>query len=141
MTILLIEDDHRLAELIQFKLSDHEVLIAASLAAAHALLATIRPVLVLVDLNLGDSRGLDTLIALKDCTVPKVVISACAKELTPEMAALGVVDYVKKVSQIDDIVSRIRFNLGKLQSRRRFDPAVFSQIQAALTMSRELAPA
>ncbi len=140
MTILLIEDDHRLAELIAFKLAGHEVVIAASLAAAHAALATIRPILLLVDLNLPDSKGLDTLSALKAYTVPKVVISASAKELTPEMAALGVCDYVRKTCGIDDIVARIRFNLSKCQpARRRFDPAVFSQIQACL--SREFAHA
>lgn len=140
MTILLIEDDYRLAELIQFKLSDHEVHIAPNLAAALSLLAAIRPILLLVDLNLPDSRGLDTLGALVSCTCPKVVISAHAKELTPEIAALGVVDYVKKISQIDDIVARIRFNLNKVRPKHRFDPSVFTQIQACVA-ARELVSA
>lgn len=139
MTILLIEDDHRLADLIQFKLSGHEVMIAPSLAAAHLALATIRPVLVLVDLNLPDSRGLDTLLALKGCNVPKVVISGHPKDLTPEMAALGVTDYVRKTSNIDDIVARIRFNISKYQPRQRFRPEIFREIQAALCPVRELA--
>lgn len=140
MTTLLIEDDHRLADLIQFKLSDHEVHIAPNLAAAHAALATLRPVLVLVDLNLPDSRGLDTLGALVSCTCPKVVISGHALDLTPDMVALGVSDYVRKTCVIDDIVARIRFNLNKVRPKRRFDPSVFTQIQACVA-ARELVSA
>ncbi len=133
MTILLIEDDYRLAELIQFKLMGDEVLIAPHMAAAHETLATTRPILLLVDLNLPDSRGLDTLKALSGYKVPKVVISGHAKELTAEMAALGVVDYVRKTCVIDDIVARIRFNMTKYRPRTRFAPDRFKQIQAALS--------
>ncbi len=132
MTILLIEDDHRLAELIQLKLSDHEVIMAHTLSAAKLALESIRTHLILVDLNLPDSRGLETLIALKGYLTPKVVLSSSLGAIEQEAAAHGAIDYVKKSRGIDDIVARIRFNLSKCRPRRMLCPDQFKQIQACL---------
>lgn len=138
MTILLLEDDNTLADYLAFSLSDHEVLIAASLREAKAILMTYRVNLMLIDLNLPDSRGLETLAALKAYAYPKVVISACCQDMVAKMT--GITDYVDKISGPEALVARVKFNIGKLSRRtERFAPGVFEEIKGHLSVRRLVA--
>ncbi len=137
MTILLIEDDNTLADYLAYALSDHEVLIAADLRAAKAILVNYRINLMLIDLNLPDSRGLDTLAALKAYAYPKVVISACCQDTVAKMS--GVIDYVDKIAGPEALVARVRFNIRKLVRRtERFAPSVFEELKQCLAKDRNL---
>ena len=130
MTILLIEDDYRLADLIQFKLSDYNIIIGDSLAAAKKILSSISPTLLLVDLNLPDSRGLQTLVSLKSYNIPKIVVSGSLDEEMCRALDLGATDYICKGYNVDDMVARIRFNLAKYRTRPRFSAEIFKEVKA-----------
>lgn len=138
MTILLIEDDKRLADLIAYSLAGVKMIVAPSLATAHDILKTVRPHLMLVDLNLPDSGGLDTLMSLKPYVCPKVVLTAHL-DLECQVAALGAVDYITKSSAMDEVMARIKFNVSKYRPRARFTPETFSEIKACLTRDRQIA--
>ncbi len=137
MTILLIEDDKTLADYLTLSLYGHEILVAANLATALKVLSVYKVNLMLIDLNLPDSRGLETLVALKTYVYPKVVISACCQATVAKMS--GVMDYVDKADGPQELVARIRFNIGKLEHKtERFAPSVFEEIKAALIADRRL---
>ncbi len=135
MTILLIEDDKSLADLITYSLPDDEVLVAGSLAVAHKILMTYRVNLMLIDLNLPDSRGLATLAALKGYAYPKIVTSGCCAEMARQMT--GVMDYIDKAAGTDELIARVQFNISKLVRRTdRFAPSVFEEIKSCLRADR-----
>ncbi len=139
MIILLIEDDKRLAEFLSYSLSGDTVLVAHSLAAAHSILLSKRPNLMVVDLNLPDSVGLDTLAALRPYVCPRIVLTASGKDLACQAAALGASDYIEKTtSSMDSLVDRIKFNLSKYRPRARFEAGVFREICAHLTTRHTL---
>jgi DNA-binding response OmpR family regulator len=137
VTILLIEDNAQLAEFISYSLPEAEVLIAGTLATALKILSAYRVNLMLIDLNLPDSRGLATLAALKSYAYPKIVISASDSKTISGMT--GITDYIDKANGVTDIVDRIRFNIGKISKRtERFSPSVFEEIKACLQADRQL---
>lgn len=137
MTILLIEDDKRLAEFISFSLSNHTVLIVDTLKAAHDALVNLRPSLLLIDLNLPDSSGLDTLKSLKYYKCPRIVITA-QKNIGHEVALLGAIDYIEKSSGMEELINRIKFNISKYIPKSRFNSDKFKEIQACLCNHKEL---
>ncbi|WP_177247065.1 response regulator [Marinospirillum alkaliphilum] len=82
--LVLLEDDPDEAHLLQWQLQQHpepgfQVLVAETLAAFFQLLKNLpeQPALLLVDLNLPDSSGLNTVTACRSCLpdVPLVVHS------------------------------------------------------------------
>ncbi len=139
MTILLIEDDKRLAEFITFSLPGDTVVTVHTLEAAHVYLAKSRPHMMVVDLNLPDSKGLETLIGLRRYSVPRVVLTSHDKSLADEAVALGAIDYITKTSSsMSDLIDRIRFNLAKFRPRARFSAETFREIRACLAHQRDL---
>ena len=104
LKILLVEDDpvdrqqmERL--LVDPSLSDYELEFADRLAQAQAILAEREFEIVLLDLNLPDSAGLETLCALEKThpDLPKVVVAGDEDEqLGLEAVARGAQDYLIK---------------------------------------------
>jgi DNA-binding response OmpR family regulator len=141
MTILLIEDNRLFSEMLELSLTEAEIYVVESLAAAKEWLECFRADLILVDLGLPDSHGLETLRALGTIRCPKVVITA-ARECPLAAAKLGAVDFVNKGS-LDDMLTRIRFQMNRLTKRPRFSEAIFNQIRAYIEVprARELAGA
>lgn len=130
MTVLLVEDNHQFSQLIEMSLEE-DVHVVQSLEAAKGWLEQCRADMILLDLGLPDSQGLDTLRALAKVKVPKIVLTA-ATDQAVEAAQLGATDYVLKTKEIGEIVRRIQFNINRLAKRTRFAPAVFAQIKACL---------
>ena len=132
MTVLLVEDNHIFAEYITYALEDVNLEVAGTLAAAKSALVAQPVGLVLLDLGLPDSKGLDTLRELASFAVPKVVVTT-SYEGAREAAKLGACDYCLK-SRPEEMLERIRFNIAKARRvrRPRFDEAVFNQIKACL---------
>lgn len=136
MTILLIEDDKRLAEFISLSLPGINTLIAKSLAEAKNILSISRPHLLLIDLNLPDSSGLDTLYALKSFNGPKIALTGHPRDESISFSTLGIIDYIQKTESLDCVISRIKFNISKIKPKCRFEPGVFKEIQACLLAAK-----
>ena len=137
MTILLIEDNRLFSELIELSLAEAEVFVVETLEEAKGWLSTFRADLILVDLGLPDSQGLNTLKALSFTRVPKVVLTA-SEECPDKAAELGAVDFVRK-GNVKEMTERIRFHTKRLARKPRFAPDVFRQIVEYIEMpNREL---
>lgn len=136
MTILLIEDNALFSELLEASL-DAEVHVAETLADAKRWLSAFRADLILVDLGLPDSQGLNTLKALQGTKTAKVVLTA-GDHCPNEVAKAGGIDYIPK-TDVSAMLSRIRFHMERLTPKPRFDPDIFEKIKACLGSCRELA--
>jgi len=134
VTILLIEDNRQFSELIELSITDANIHVVETLDAAKGWLSTFRADLILVDLGLPDSQGLNTLKALSFIRTPKVVLTA-GDHCEEEAIRLGAVDYIAK-THAPEVCERIRFNVRKLVKRPRFKPDVFDQIRAYIEMPR-----
>lgn len=135
MTILLIEDNKLFSGLIEESLDEVDVYVVETLAAAKKWLALFRADLILVDLGLPDSSGLNTLKELMFTRIPKMVISA-SHECPLEAAQLGAVDYLHKADS-KSMITRIRFHIKRLARKPRFEPAIFEEIKGYLACPSE----
>lgn len=126
MRILLVEDNHLFGEYIGAHIEN--VTAVDSLAAALETLNRERFDLLLIDLGLPDSRGVDTLHAFSGFKTPKIVITVTDRHLK-ETAQLGACDYILKGNP-REMIERIQFNLNKLARKRlQFAPEVFEVLK------------
>ena len=120
MTILHIEDHHGITEAVRM-LCDDSIYIDSvhSLANAKAHLKVLSYDLLLIDLNLGDSRGMETIKALKDYRIPIIVLTADPTEHFATTAVkLGVADYISKhVLTSINLPVRLNFVLSKSRTK------------------------
>ncbi len=110
MRILYVEDDPIIAELVKRSCRDFDVGVAASLVGARYCITNTHFDVLLVDLNLPDSQGMDTVEALKPYCLPIVVLTG---DKTPEYEtrchALGVDDFMLKTDIVKpDFAERIK---------------------------------
>lgn len=96
-TVLMVEDndaDRRLVELLLA--SSFDLLYASSLTQAYEILTTQTPAVILLDLNLPDSRGMDTISELVK-RYPKIpiVVWSGAGDIT-EAIHRGAEDFILK---------------------------------------------
>lgn len=116
-TILLIEDDPRLAEMLRDRLASrgHTVWHAASGAEADAIGEEIQPDLVIVDLGLPDANGLVLCAQLRERWPVPIII--CTASTRPEDAVLGFKlgadDFVRKPFSTDELEARIEAALRR----------------------------
>lgn len=136
VNILIIEDDLRLANFLSFSLEKETVTIIDNLEKALDILKNTTQNLLIIDLNLLDSRGLDTLYALKAFKIPKIVVTERPKDLRLDMKSLGIIDYISKTCMSEEIVTRIQFNIQKLSKKTRFDENSFKEIRACIAGTR-----
>jgi DNA-binding response OmpR family regulator len=110
-TILLIEDDPILAEMLRDRLTSrgHTIWHAASGAEADAIGDEIQPDLVIVDLGLPDANGLVLCAKLREQWPVPIII--CTASTRPEDAVLGFKlgadDFVRKPFSTDELEARI----------------------------------
>ena len=115
MQILIVEDDHRVCELLSDVLTpEHAVTVAADGEAAFASLPRVRPDVVLLDVNLPGMSGLEVLKRLRalDPTLPVIMITGTADEVAVTMALKrGAFAYVPKpfnVEYVKHLVAAVR---------------------------------
>lgn len=129
MKILLIEDNHLFGEFIGAHIDG--VTAVETLRDALALLNVERFDLLIVDLGLPDSQGIDTLRAFSHVKTPKIVMTARG-DLLKQAVQGGCVDFVYK-GDPKEIVERIQFNISKLRKPQRFAPDVFEKLKSCLS--------
>ena len=113
--VLLVEDDRSLARLIQRKLHRHNLSVhtVESVADARETFDRLRPDLVLLDLDLAESRGSDFIASVRTrAAVPVIAMSARRSERdTVAALELGADDYLVKPCGLDELLARLRVAL------------------------------
>jgi DNA-binding response OmpR family regulator len=111
-TILLVEDDQALAEVLRDGLTadGYVVCLAATGAAAEALVEAVKPEVILVDLMLPDESGLLLCANLKQrVSAPIIVYSGTRRREDPALAfKLGAADFVPKPVSLQELELRIQ---------------------------------
>jgi len=106
--ILVVEDEPALLEILSDMLErfDYDARLAGTAADAYALAAAERPNAILLDINLPDATGTQTLDELRILRpdVPIIIVTANADEgLARETLTRGAFDYVFKPFDMDRI--------------------------------------
>jgi len=106
--ILVVEDEPALREILSDMLErfDYDVRLAGTAADAYAIAASERPNAILLDINLPDATGTQTLDELRVLRpdVPIIIVTANADEgLARETLTRGAFDYVFKPFDMDRI--------------------------------------
>jgi serine phosphatase RsbU (regulator of sigma subunit) len=157
--ILLIEDDPLLpvvlkASFQQAETAEFVIERAASLEAAIALLGSHEIDIVLLDLNLPDSRGLETFSKIQRIApeLPVIILSGVAdEELAVESVRAGAQDYFVKGSMSTQLLVRaVRYALERKQLQRQLaeyacqlrvrNEAIESELQMARDIQRAYLP-
>lgn len=113
MRMLLIEDQPTARLVIEAcmeemfdELEGFEFRMAENMAMGRAIWSEMRPHIVLLDLNLPDSKGLDTVESIPSFTpLSDVVVVSGEKELRPFCFAAGAMDFFDKqwiLKRVDD---------------------------------------
>ena len=106
--ILVVEDEPALREILSDMLErfDYDARLAGTAADAYALAAAERPNAILLDINLPDATGTQTLDELRVLRpdVPIIIVTANADEgLARDTLTRGAFDYVLKPFDMDRI--------------------------------------
>ncbi|MBF0619562.1 MAG: response regulator [Candidatus Omnitrophica bacterium] len=115
-SILLVEDEADVSAVFQSFLGRRGFTVSATASGVEALrlIPVLKPDLVLLDITLSDSSGIDILKTLRETdTATKVIIITGQMFLSDKVAAireLGIVDYLEKpivLSRLEEIVTRV----------------------------------
>ncbi|MFG2130708.1 response regulator transcription factor [Streptomyces sp. NPDC048751] len=119
MRVLLVEDDEPVAESLRRGLKRYGFEVEWVTTGAAALAHTGPYDVVLLDLGLPDTDGLDVCKALRDRgDVPIIVISARSDETDRVVGLeLGADDYVSKPFGVREVIARIRAVMRRVQPR------------------------
>ena len=128
-TVLVVEDDEDIADLIATVLQSHpyEVSIASSAASAKLALQRGLPDLMVLDLNLPDSDGFDLLMEFKQASdMPVIVCSGIPDQRrgTLQSLGLGADDFIGKPFDAAELEARVEAVLRRSpagQARQRSD--------------------
>lgn len=133
MKILLVDDDRELVDLLHFALhrAQYDVAVAYDLGNARRQLEATKPDLIVLDINLGASSGLDLLREIRrDSRVPVLLLTAMITENDKVSGLdLGADDYITKPFSHRELLARIR-------ARLRGQPETPSGTDTALQVGR-----
>lgn len=135
MKILLVEDDDYFADLIQIIFEDIDIQRVRTLEEACEYLDSHCVKMIMLDLGLPDSLGIDTLKSLSKYQIPKIIVTSTHDN--GEASKFGIMDYIVKDGDIFEIGCRIKFNIDKLSRRScMLNISVFQEIKACLEQAR-----
>lgn len=122
MRLLLVEDDPHLGPAMRRALEDARYTVDLATCAEDAIsLARIQPYgVVLLDLGLPDSSGLEVLRDIRNHAVRLPVIIVTAEDRVEQRITgldTGADDYLVKPVDIDEVLARIRAQLRRLEGR------------------------
>jgi len=127
--ILVIEDDHDIANVLRMDLTDAGYVVDHADSAMNGLIKAREdhPDLILLDLGLPDFDGGDVVQRLrKNSALPIIVLTARdTVEEKVRLLGLGADDYLIKPFSIEELLARVRAHL------RRVNPAVTGEVRVA----------
>src|SRR5476651_939973 len=117
LTVVLIEDEKQIRRFVRASLEGEGIVVHDAETGKQGLVeaATRKPDLVIVDLGLPDTDGLDVIRELRGWTeLPVIVLSARSQE-SEKVAALdaGADDYLSKPFGVSELMARIRAHLRR----------------------------
>ncbi|MEY9993109.1 two-component system response regulator RegX3 [Streptomyces sp. V4I8] len=141
MRVLLVEDDEPVAESLRRGLLRYGFEVAWVTTGAAALSHADPYDVVLLDLGLPDTDGLDVCKALRERgDVPIIVISARSDETDRVVGLeLGADDYVSKPFGVREVIARIRAVMRRMQPRAAAAEAGPDRYGDRLTIDRKAA--
>lgn len=120
-TILIVDDEQTARYGMRKALGEsHNILEAASLAAAEQVLSTHSPSIILLDLNLGGEDGMQLLEKSRTEATPPVVIIITAhgnEQVAVQAMKGGAFDYVAKPFEVDELRLVVRNALDQVSLR------------------------
>ena len=121
--ILVIEDDPPLRRFLRVTLEtqDYQILEAANAADGLRQAASEQPDIIIMDLGLPDSDGVEVIKKLRAwTTLPIIVVSARGKE-REKVVALdgGADDYLTKPFGVSELLARVRVAIRRVTSAKR----------------------
>jgi two-component system KDP operon response regulator KdpE len=117
VAVVLIEDEHQIRRFVRVSLEGEGMTVFEATTGKAGLVeaATRKPDLVIVDLGLPDTDGLDVIRELRNFSdLPVIVLSARTQE-AEKVAALdaGADDYLTKPFGVSELLARIRAHLRR----------------------------
>jgi DNA-binding response OmpR family regulator len=131
--VLYIEDHAATVFVLKEKYKALEIESAARLAEAKQKLAQEHFDILLVDLNLPDSKGLNTVKELVHYDVPIVILTGdSSSEFRAEAWRLGVADYIHKKELLDiDIAAKLKDAADNYERiKRRYSAISYRNLEA-----------
>jgi len=126
--ILIVDDDEQIRNLLSELLgSDYECVLAGSFEEALAVLQTINLDLVVCDINLGRSSGLNLVPRILEQALETVVIMISGQQsidFAIEAMRVGAFDYITKPLDVRDVQAAVRRALDHhklLQEKRQYE--------------------
>ncbi len=122
--ILIVDDEASIRDLLAAFFSKHGFAVrTAGLAEeATALASQIAPDLIILDIALADTDGMDLLVSLKaaHATVPIIIVTGMGRddELLQEAMARGASGYISKTDPLDVLLVEVQRVLGKTPDPR-----------------------
>jgi DNA-binding response OmpR family regulator len=128
-SILLVDDEQHIADVVIYMLKEHgfEVAYAADGDAGLALFKTIRPTLVLLDLNLPGIPGLELFKEIKKIRPDTpVIMLTCRGDEADRVLGLemGADDYISKPFSARELVARVKGVLRRTKSHSADDSSI-----------------
>lgn len=119
VTILVVEDDENIAEIMEKLLKDdgYHPFIVQSGEDALEIINTATPDLVLLDINLPDINGLEILKKVRQSSfLPMIVVSGFGKERDRVVALeSGADDYLAKPFSTEELLARVKALLRRVE--------------------------
>lgn len=127
-TILVVDDELQIRKMLSIILGDRNFKVVESTSGQQAIrmCASIKPDLILLDLDLPDIDGKKVLTALREWSnIPIIILSACSsdEEITAALNS-GANDYIIKPFNADVLVARINVVLRMCAERETSGDAV-----------------
>lgn len=117
-TILIIEDDRAVRNLISTTLSTHDYkyLIAQNGASALLEASSHNPDIILLDLGLPDMDGVDIIKKIRSWSNMPIIVISARSEDSDKIEALdaGADDYLTKPFSVEELLARLRVTLRRL---------------------------
>jgi len=115
LKVLVIDDEHQIQKLLKLTLeaSDYDVITTDTAQKGIQLCASIKPDIILLDLNLPDSDGSNALLQIREWSkVPIIILSVRSSEQDKiKLLDAGADDYITKPFHSGELLARIRVAL------------------------------